>query len=221
MSAAKKAKKSQAKPAADASTISESTAPESATDAKTESKEDAKNKSERSDSKTETKGDKPARSEFKSAALLTDDEIRARGIEPHEFDSYRKMHYRLSFAVEKWSAALGDQTFRSELLALSFEEAEALIFLHRRHSQQAKQQQQQPAKASALDKAEEGYQATLNKLEQRLDELAAKFPTGFFVKLNTRSVSALLCAMTSCIGLRCSPRTLRSTGSARRLCSSC
>ena len=58
-----------------------------------------------------------------------------------ELETYRRHHYRLQFSVDKWAKALGQHTFRSELLRITFREAEALLWLHRKHSDSEKKKE--------------------------------------------------------------------------------
>jgi len=112
---------------------------------------------------------KQGHSEFTSRFLLSKEEILALGVSPHAAEDYRRMHYRCAYAVSTWAPALGDRSFRTEELPLSFAEGNALLAKH-------------------YNRATEEDLATLDGLKQRIGEcLASKFPNGAFLKLDTRS----------------------------------
>jgi len=86
----------------------------------------------------------------------------------NDVEMYRRKHYQSQFGIDTWIDRLGEFTFKTKSIPLSFQEAEEIISKH----------------------SEKIYHSgeLLSDLESRIDDILKKdFPNGSFIKLNTRS----------------------------------
>lgn len=108
----------------------------------------------------------PAREEFVSKLLLSDEAVLALGVRPSDVEQYRRLHYQNAFGIDAWYDRLSERTFRTVFVPISLDTARAILDTHRGR----------PADA-----------AVLGPLEAALETAISGFPGGAFVKLATRS----------------------------------
>jgi len=109
------------------------------------------------------------KTEFTSSFLLTDEQILAKGVKPAAIENYRRAYYQNAYAVSTWAPQLGSRTFRTVEIPLSVDDARSIC-------------------AVGYNRGTSHNEEVLKDLHKRIgDALAANFPNGAFLKLDTRS----------------------------------
>lgn len=125
-------------------------------------------------------------SEFQSPHWLSDDEIKKKGILPHQIQQYRNYYYMQSFGLDRWYDELKAHTFETKFLYLNKEEITALIFSHRKV--QSYDKLYGSSKLLSPKKTLEQTEQILSTLEKKIDERLQDWgDLGCFIKINTRS----------------------------------
>lgn len=115
---------------------------------------------------------------FESKLLLNDADILDRGVSKHQLEQYRRKYYQESFGIATWYDAMPHHTFKTLVLPLSFEEAQAMENVYR-----------DGLALFEKKRASDEQKTLVAQLSKRIDACIKEHfaESGAFIKLNTRS----------------------------------